>query len=91
MVVDPTKKSDHARRLELHRLQSEFLILQQDYRKKSRKLEATTLELRRLNKEAARLKVATRETTAEEGRLKKEIGLLETDMKRVKKKINMMS
>jgi len=91
MMIDPTRKPDHARRLELHRLQSEFLITEQDYRRKSRRLEAVIMELRRLRMEANRLKVATQEKADEESRLKKDVAFLDAEMKRLKKKTNMMS
>jgi chromosome segregation ATPase len=91
MVVDPSRKADHARRLELHRLQSERLILEQDYRKKSRALESISLELRRLRKTADRIKTEMRVKTEEEGRLKRDVGFMEADLRRLKKKINQMA
>lgn len=92
MLYDPVqKKTDQARRLEAHRLQSEILILQQDERKKRRKMEAATLELRRLRNEANRLKIETEARTAEEASLKRELGFLEADIRRLTKKLNLMS
>lgn len=91
MVIDPERSSDHARRLSLHRLQSELLILEQDYRKKKRRLETAILERRRLHKEAVRLKAEMGRIDSEETRLKKESDLLEVDIRKVKKKIHSMS
>jgi len=91
MVVYPDGTSDRARRLEIHRLQADFLIAEQDYRKKSRRLAAASLELRRLRMEAVRLRVTTQERADEESRLKRDVSFLEAEMRRLKKKINMMS
>lgn len=85
------RKSDQARRLELHQLQSELLIMQQDNRKKKRKLEAVVLEIKRLRNEERHIRLDLKARTDEEGKLKRETGFLDVDIKRIQKKINMMS
>ncbi len=90
MVGNPAREDDHARRLEAHRLQSELLILEQDRRKKARALSAVSLELCRLRKEADQVRTDLRVKAEEEGRLKRDIGFMETDIGRLKKKLNQM-
>ena len=82
---DPDRKSA------LHRLQSEFLILQQERQKKSRYHDTLALELRRLEMEQDRLAVRIDDKKQEESALARELGMLEAEEKRMKRKIGLLS
>lgn len=82
---------DGNRKSALHRLQSEFLILEQERQKKSRYRDTLVLELRRLGMEQDRLAVRMEDKRQEEAVLSRELGLLEAEAKRLKRKIGLFS
>ena len=82
---------DRERKSALHKLQSEFLILDQERQKKSRYHDTLALELRRLQMEQDKLAVHIEDKQDEEAALSRELGLLESEAKRLKRKIGLFS
>lgn len=82
---------DSDRKSALHRLQSEFLILEQERQKKSRYHDLIALELRRLEMEQDRLAVRIDDKKEEESVLTRELTMLEAETKRLKRKIGLLS
>ena len=82
---DPDRKSA------FHRLQSEFLILDQERQKKSRYHDSIALELRRLEMEQDRLAVRINDKKEEEANLTRELTMLEAETKRLKRKMSLLS
>ena len=82
---------DAERRAAARRAQSEYLIFEQDYRKKMRIQSGLEMELRRLGMERDRLEIRIDEKQSELERLSRDLGILETEGKRLKKKVNLLS
>lgn len=89
----PSRNDDDARgrRIQLQGLQSELVILDQEFKKKSRRLEAVVLEIRHIDRDMTRMKMEAGAKKDEEEKLRREVMLLEVELKRVKKKINLIS
>lgn len=82
---------DRDRMAMFRRLQSEYLIFEQDIRKKRRTLEALTAEIRKMKTERSRLDVSIREKQTAEGKLFRDLGIMEAEGGRIKKRMNSFS
>ncbi|MEI6650641.1 MAG: hypothetical protein WCL23_04400 [Candidatus Moraniibacteriota bacterium] len=91
MLSSRNDEEGRARRLKLQELQTESVTLDQDYRKKTRRLQAVAMEVRKLDRNMSLMKVERGVKNDEKVKLERDIFILETEMKRVKKKINLMS
>ncbi|NTW14090.1 MAG: hypothetical protein HGA31_03615 [Candidatus Moranbacteria bacterium] len=91
MITSPNDADARGRRIQLQGLQSEHVILDQEFKKKSRRLEAVVLEIRHIDRDMARMKMEAGAKKDEEEKLKREVQLLDVELKRVKKKINLIS
>lgn len=82
---------DAEKRAAFRRAQSEYLILDQDRQKKTRFSSGLEVEIRRLEMEKDRLELRLEEKRAEWEKITRELGLLEAEAKRLKRKMNMLS
>lgn len=82
---------DAEKRSALRRMQSEYLISEQDCQKKRRRADDLALEVRRLEMERDRLEVRLSEKREEQEKVSRELQLLEAEGKRLKRKMNMLS
>ena len=73
------------------RLQSEYLVLDQDLRKKRRSHEALVAEIRKLKLEISRAESLLREKTLDEAKQSRNLGIMEAECARVKRRMNMMA
>lgn len=79
------------KRSALRRMQSEYLIFEQDRQKKVRYNDTLDMEIRRLKIEMDRLEMRLEEKQAEQEKLSRELGMLESEGKRLKRKMNLLS
>ncbi|NTW30984.1 MAG: hypothetical protein HGB34_04365 [Candidatus Moranbacteria bacterium] len=73
------------------RLQSEYLILEQDIRKKTRNHEALVAEIRKLKMDLSKIEASLREKQSDEAKLARDLGVLEAEGSRVKRRMNALS
>lgn len=74
----------------LTRLQSELIILEQEKQKKEKYHVILAAELRRLEMERDRISLRIEDKQDEEGRYAREILALDGDVKRLKRKMNLL-
>lgn len=88
-----TKKGeiDTEKRSAFRRMQSEYLIFDQDRQKKARHRDGLEMEIRKLEMEKDRLEIRLEERKVERDRLIRELDLLEAEGKRLKRKMNLLS
>ncbi|NTW45451.1 MAG: hypothetical protein HGB18_00155 [Candidatus Moranbacteria bacterium] len=79
------------RMAEYRRLQSQSVILEQDLRKKRRRHDELVDDIRRLKKEMVRLDTELRERQSEEARAAKDLGVLEIEASRTRKRMNLLA
>ncbi|MEI7749825.1 MAG: hypothetical protein WCJ25_02375 [Candidatus Moraniibacteriota bacterium] len=72
------------------RAQSDYLIFDQDIKKKTRYHEALVAEVRQLKMNLTRIEITLRDKQAEETKLARELGILQTEANRLKKRMNML-
>jgi|GEM_PF-1145533 hypothetical protein len=84
------RAGDGERKAAYRRLQTESLIFEQDLKKKTRYHEALVAEIRQLKMNLTRLEVALREKQSDEAKLARELGILQTEATRIKKKMNLL-
>lgn len=81
---------DRERKMALTRLQSELIILEQEKQKKEKYHVILAAELRRLEMERDRISLRIEDKQDEEGRYAREILALDGDVKRLKRKMNLL-
>ncbi len=86
-----SNENDGERKMALNRLQSELLILEQEKQKKEKYHMMLVAELRRLEMERDRLLVRIEDKQEEEARFTREILSLDGDVKRLKRKVNLLT
>jgi septal ring factor EnvC (AmiA/AmiB activator) len=96
MIVNRTggRMSDDTRKERMaayRRLQSEYLIIEQDIRKKRRNHEALVAEIRKLKMDLSRMEASLREKTTDEAKLVRELGLSESEWGRIRRRMNMLA
>lgn len=79
------------KRAALGRMQSEYSIFEQDFKKKARYQNTLDMEIRRLKLEMERLEIRIEEKQTEREKLSRELGILEMEGKRLKRKMNLLS
>jgi len=72
------------------RAQSDYLIFEQDIKKKTRYHEALVAEVRQLKMSLTRLEITLREKQTDEVKLARELGILQTEANRLKKRMNLL-
>ncbi|MBP9752153.1 MAG: hypothetical protein KBD19_04890 [Candidatus Moranbacteria bacterium] len=82
---------DAEKRAAFRRIQSEYLIFDQDRQKKSRYHESLEMEIRKLGTERDRLEIRLEEKMVERDKVSRELGILEAEGKRLKRKMNLLS
>jgi hypothetical protein len=87
-VSDETKRD---RKVAYGRLQSEYLVLEQELRKKRRSHEAVVAEIRKLKQEISRSELLLRDKTSDEAKQSRDLGIMEAECSRVKRRMNMMA
>lgn len=86
--------SDETRRERMaayRRLQSEYLVLDQELRKKRRNHEAVVAEIRKLKLEISRAESLLRDKASDEAKQSRDLGIMEAECARVKRRMNMMA
>ena len=73
------------------RIQSDYLIYEQDFKKKTRLHETMVAELRQLKASLARLELTLREKAVTETKLARELEILQVDGARLKKRMNALN
>lgn len=86
-----TNEDDRERKMALNRLKSELLILEQEKQKKEKYHMILAAELRRLEMERDRILVRIDDKQEEEARYAREILSLDADVKRFKRKVNLLT
>jgi septal ring factor EnvC (AmiA/AmiB activator) len=87
-MSDETRKE---RAAAYRRLQSEYLIIEQDIRKKRRNHETLVAEIRKLKMDVTRMETSLREKTADEAKVARELGLIESEWGRIRRRMNMLA
>ncbi len=91
MGTEKKGEVDAEKRSAFRRMQSEYLIFDQDKQKKSRYRDSLEMEIRKLEMEKDRLEIRLEEKKIEQERLIRELDLLEAEGKRLKRKMNLLS
>lgn len=79
------------RQVEYRRLQSQSIILEQDLRKKKRQHEGLVADIRRLKSDMARLDTELRSKREEEARVSRDLGILEAETLKTRKRLNLLA
>ncbi len=95
MIPSRSNKADDAENRErmasLRRLQSEYLIIDQDIHKKVRLHDALVAEIRKMKYDYSRLEVTLQQKRTDEAKFARELALLQSDASRLKKRMNLIS
>lgn len=92
MITNRSGSAEERERMGAYRrLQSEFLAVGQDVRKKKRNREVLVAEIRKLKSDITRMETALRDKTMEEARLSRDLGNLEAEESRIRRRMNLMT
>jgi hypothetical protein len=90
-MFDPQNMSDQDKARQKNTIQRDMIMMESDLRKFTNEKNALDMDIRQLKKDEAHIKINLREKTARLGKVEFELMQLDTTLKGLKKKLNLIN